>query len=110
VKPAPAKSTHPRYTIGIVGCSSTAYDVIKPYEKDTYTVLLASRDLLNKHPRQEEVFLEGVLRLKPHLPKDAGSFHWGTDKDDEVMEGEEELLPPEGVYVGNCENLRSCGR
>jgi len=79
------KSPHPRYALTIVGCSSTVYDVIGTNDKDKYAALLTSRDVL-EHPRQGDIFVKAVLRLKPYWTKLAQSFHWATDEDDKEVE------------------------
>jgi hypothetical protein len=68
--------THPRYVINIIGCSSTVFAVIGSNEKHTFAALLASRSLLDEHPRNTRDCLRAVVRLKPYWAEGNDSFHW----------------------------------
>jgi hypothetical protein len=67
---------HPRYAINIIGCSSTVFAVIGSNEKNTFAALLASRSLLDEHPRNTRDCLRAVVRLKPYWAEGIDSFHW----------------------------------
>jgi len=82
------KNIHPRYAINITGCENTVYKVIKKADGDKYAGLLTSRDILGEHPRQDDEFIEGVLRLKPYWTELAGSFHWATTDEDKMTTDE----------------------
>jgi len=73
------------------------YDVIGPNDKDKYVALLTSRDVLNEHP---DIFIRGVLRLKPFRTGLAQPFHWVADEDDEGVGAGPRGSFVEGVYTG----------
>ncbi|THH12410.1 hypothetical protein EW146_g7725 [Bondarzewia mesenterica] len=90
---ARTKLVHPRYNIYAYGCSGTVYKGIMPEDKDTYTSLLASRDLLSEHPRTSDGAIAAVRRLKPSWTVGKECFHWiqntslGHVVDEEEVEG-----------------------
>ncbi|KAF8579397.1 hypothetical protein K439DRAFT_1525242 [Ramaria rubella] len=71
-----AKASHPRYSIFAYGCSDTVYKVIDRNEKVTYTLLLASRDFLGEHPRQDCESLKAVRKMKPFWAAGEDCYHW----------------------------------
>ncbi|KAH7925110.1 hypothetical protein BV22DRAFT_1129298 [Leucogyrophana mollusca] len=71
-----ATKTHPRYSIFAYGCSNTVYRVIEDESRLLYKSLLANKDFLNEHPRQDEDSLAAVRRLKPFWTIGAACYHW----------------------------------
>ena len=49
------------YTINAIGCSSKIYGVVKKGEEHLWDTLLASRDFLSEHSRQETEYLNAVM-------------------------------------------------
>ena len=63
-----AEGTNPGpayYTIDARGCSSEVYGVVKEGEEHLWDALLASRDFLSEHSRQETQYLNAVMAQKP---------------------------------------------
>lgn len=92
---------HPRYILKATGCSSTVYNVIGVDEKDTYARLLASRDLLDEHPRQDE-FLDAIRQQKPFWNRGEPFYDWTQPESgssiranatDDRPEGDEGVMP-----------------
>jgi len=74
-------------------------DRVRRYWAERYAALLTSRDVLDEHPRQGDLFVK-VLRLKPHWTTLAQSFHWATDEDDKEVEAGPHESFMEGLYIG----------
>ncbi|THG99572.1 hypothetical protein EW145_g7240 [Phellinidium pouzarii] len=87
---------HPRYAITVRGCSPSVYAVVD--NKDVFATLLASRHILEEHPRQNAEALSAVRRLKPFWTCGPECFDWtGTTK--LSVEQIPDVLA-EGVYTG----------
>ncbi|KAK0184551.1 hypothetical protein F5146DRAFT_241732 [Armillaria mellea] len=67
---------HPRYSIIISGCSSTVYNVISPFEKATYSAMLASKGMLHEHPYNDERSLVLLRKMKPFWNLGPACFDW----------------------------------
>jgi len=104
----PARSTHPRYEINIIGCSPKVYNVIKESERASYANLLASCDIVSQHPRQFDEAKDTVLHSKPFWKKGRQSFGWVQPAEDPSVT--DEVSPPipqvEGVFVGEYQEDR----
>jgi hypothetical protein len=92
------------YTIDATGCSSRVYGVVKPDEEPLWHALLASRDFLSDHSRQETDFLKAVMAQKPIWTSGSECCSWadmgeGPSQPDAEEEGVQEQ-PVEGVYIG----------
>jgi hypothetical protein len=70
------KETHVRFNIFAFGCSSTIYKVILQHEKSRYAFLLATRDFLTEHARQNPQTQEAMRRQKPFWAPGIAAFHW----------------------------------
>jgi len=73
---------HPRYAFSVNGCSQRVYRVIdSPGDKNTYAQLLASRQMINEHPRADVPKSVNLIKnLKPYW--DEGSYwDWYSAKD-----------------------------
>ncbi|THH03138.1 hypothetical protein EW145_g6499 [Phellinidium pouzarii] len=87
---------HPRYAITVRGCSPSVYAVVD--NKDVFATLLASRHILEEHPRQNAEALSAVRRLKPFWTCGPECFDWtGTTK---LSVEQIPDVPAEGVYTG----------
>ncbi|KAH7920465.1 hypothetical protein BV22DRAFT_1181105, partial [Leucogyrophana mollusca] len=71
-----AAKKHPRYSIFAYGCSNTVYRVIENESRLLYKSLLANKDFLDEHPRQDKDSLAAVWRLKPFWTIGATCYHW----------------------------------
>ena len=69
-------TVHPRYNITVYGCSSSVYRVISQGENNMYSTLLATRNHLHEHPRQDESSLEGLKRIKARWMQSEECFDW----------------------------------
>ncbi|KAF8592712.1 hypothetical protein K439DRAFT_1656117 [Ramaria rubella] len=68
--------THPRYSIYAYGCSNKVYKGIYPDDKAKYAFLLASRNFLGEHPRQNIESLNALCRMKPLWAAGKEYYHW----------------------------------
>ena len=73
VTPGPAY-----YTINATGCSSEIYGVVKPEEESLWHGLLASKDFLSEHSRQETPYLNAVLAQKPIWTRGPECCSWAN--------------------------------
>lgn len=89
----PTTTTHPRYNIFVHGCSNTAYKVISLADEDKYAFLLASRNFLGEHPRQDIKSLMAVRRLKPFWSVGGVCYHWLKNK---LLNAAEEVAGEDG--------------
>jgi hypothetical protein len=69
-----APKVHPRYAIFAHGCSPTVYGVVE--NKDTFALLLASRDFLAEHPRQDPQCIDAVRRMKALWTAGPQCYDW----------------------------------
>ncbi|PSR72358.1 hypothetical protein PHLCEN_2v11764 [Hermanssonia centrifuga] len=67
-------SLHPRYQINIRGCSGTVYGVVD--NKDVYAKVLATRNVIQEHPRNAPRNLAALRRLKPVWERNKQCFEW----------------------------------
>jgi hypothetical protein len=79
---------HARYNIFAKGCSPTVYRGIDAAHKDSYALLLISRDFLGEHPRKDPQTLKAVRRMKPFW-SGGDCYHWIEHND--VLHGR---VPP----------------
>ena len=97
--PGPAQ-----YTINAFGCSSNIYGVVKEEEEPLWHALLASKDFLSDHRRQETRFLNAVMAQKPIWTSGSECYSWAdmgelpSQSDLEAEVKEEGLV--EGVFLG----------
>ena len=94
------------YTINAIGCSSKIYGVVKKEEEHLWDNLLASRDFLSEHSRQETEYLKAVMAQKPLWTSGPECRSWadlgGLPSQLESQEAEEEKLV-EGILLGTNE-------
>jgi hypothetical protein len=69
-----APKVHPRYSIFAHGCSREVYGVVE--DNDVYALLLASRDFLAEHPRNDAQSLDAVRRMKPFWTNGPQCYSW----------------------------------
>ncbi|KAG6893382.1 hypothetical protein C0992_010224, partial [Termitomyces sp. T32_za158] len=68
---SPSRETHPRHEIFITGCSSQVYNVVGT---ESYSDLLAPKDMLAEHPRKGTYF-DAIMQMKPYWKADS-SYGW----------------------------------
>ena len=90
-------ATHPRYNIFAYGCSNTVYEVIDPGQNDKYAYLLASREFLGEHPRQDIECLDGVCRMDPFWAAGKACFDWLEGC--ELLNEAEEVDSADGAWL-----------
>lgn len=93
-------SQYPRYAFYANGCSSTVYKVIEKDEDHVYAKMLASRDILSEHPRQNKDFLNAVEDMRPYWKPE--SFTWlerFADERPNDNAGVPGLADHDGVYL-----------
>jgi hypothetical protein len=74
-----SETKHHRYSFNVHGCSGTVYRVINSSdtgEKAKYAQILASRDMLQEHPRKESEFWKAIVNQKPYWQRGPDSFGW----------------------------------
>jgi hypothetical protein len=92
------RDMHARYSIFAYGCSNTVYRVIHPDEMASYQSLLASRDFLGAHHRQDAASLGAVRELKPFWAIGKDCYSW---IDQPILQGNFEMQEKgEGGSVG----------
>ena len=92
-------TVHPRYNITVYGCSSSVYRVISQEENNMYSTLLATRNHLHEHPRQDEASLEGLKRIKARWIQSEECFDWLDTGIAEVTESLSRSESQEGVSI-----------
>lgn len=95
-----SSSAHPRYSIFSYGCSNTVYNGISPTQREKYQFLLASRDFLTEHPRQEDELLSILRRMKPFWKAGRDFYHWIGDIPTRLLPETENEIGDEGVMIG----------
>lgn len=97
-------SEHPRYSIIAYGCSNTVYKGITIAQRSIYQLLLASRDFLAEHPRQNAAALSAVRRMKPFWSVGQDCYHWVDEERLRMDVADDACAQPEHVVVlGNLE-------
>jgi hypothetical protein len=76
VKMAHPTDVHPRYSIFAYGCSDTVYNVIARSDRPLYKLLLANRNFLDEHARDDACSLSAVRRMKPFWSAGSECYHW----------------------------------
>ncbi|KAH7908450.1 hypothetical protein BJ138DRAFT_1157601 [Hygrophoropsis aurantiaca] len=67
---------HRRYSVFAYGCSNTVYKVIPAHARSKYGALLATRHILDEHPRQDVETLNAVRTMKPFWNAGLECYHW----------------------------------
>jgi hypothetical protein len=93
------------YTINAHGCNSEIYGVVKREEEPLWHALLASRDFLSEHSRQETHYLEAVMAQKPFWSSGPGCHSWADlsklpSQPESQKAGEKAVT--EGVFPGTA--------
>lgn len=66
--------THPRYSLFVYVCFPESYKPVR--SADAYALLLANRDFLAEHPRQNEATLSAVRKMKPFWSVGNDCYEW----------------------------------
>jgi len=77
------------YTVDVRGCSSKFFGVVRPEDEPLFSDLLASRNFLSEHSRQDTDHLSAVLAQKPVWTRGLECCSWAgltTKPPDEPME------------------------
>ncbi|KAL6303725.1 hypothetical protein BKA93DRAFT_786438 [Sparassis latifolia] len=91
------RGVHPRYPISVIGYSKKVFDMVD--NKHHYAVLLGGRDLLDEHPRQADVYLTFVRRLKPYWKVGSHCYDWIDEKELNPARVQEEEVPDEETFL-----------
>jgi hypothetical protein len=100
---------HPRYSIFAYGCSNTVYKGITAEQRPLYRILLASKSIMEEHPRKGES-IHLIQRLKPCWIAGKDCYHWLQDDwlrkeavptfpDDEVVVDEPQIIDDESFQA-----------
>jgi hypothetical protein len=92
---------HPRYSFFAYGCSETVYKGITPEQRPIYDFLLASKEFMAEHPRQQNLALSAVRRLKASWTVGPDCYHWLLD--DRLLQESAPVYEPDGVIVAEPE-------
>ena len=88
------------YTIDVRGCSSRLFGVVRPDEEPILKGLLASRNFLSEHSRQDTEHLSAVLAQKPIWTRGQECRSWAKLTTGPPDEPVEEVVE-EGIVFGS---------
>jgi hypothetical protein len=92
------------YTIDVRGCSSKIFNVIRAEDKPLFDDLLASRNFLSEHSRQDTDHLSAVLAQKPVWTRGPECCSWAELTTKPPDEPKEEAADEDNIVFGNDEN------
>ena len=92
------------YTIDVRGCSSKIFNVMRAEDKPIFDDLLASRNFLSEHSRQDTDHLRAVLAQKPIWTRGAECCSWAELTTKPPDEPKEEAADEDNIVFGNDEN------
>jgi hypothetical protein len=92
------------YTIDIRGCSSKIFNVMRAEDKPLFDDLLASRNFLSEHSRQDTDHLSAVLAQKPVWTRGPECCSWAELTTKPPDEPEEEAADEDNIVFGGDED------
>jgi len=92
------------YTIDVRGCSSKIFNVMKVEDKPLFDDLLASRNFLSEHSRQDTDHLSAVLAQKPVWTRGPECCSWAELTAKPPDQPKEEAADEDNIVFGSDED------